>query len=51
MKIAKGRELLTSDQRLALMKIPEEEWILGSYYTFSKQDLEIINKRRREEIV
>ena len=49
MKIARGRELLTSDQRLALMKIPEDEWILGTYYTFSKRDLEIIHKRRREE--
>lgn len=49
MKIARGRELLTPDQRLALMQIPEDEWVLGTYYTFSKQDLEIINKRRREE--
>ncbi|WML39627.1 DUF4158 domain-containing protein [Neobacillus sp. OS1-2] len=49
MKIARGRELLTPDQRLALMQIPEDEWILGTYYTFSKRDLEIINKRRREE--
>lgn len=31
------------------MQIPEDEWILGTYYTFSKRDLEIINKRRREE--
>ncbi|MCM3708673.1 Tn3 family transposase [Cytobacillus firmus] len=49
MKVARGRELLTPDQRLALMQIPEDEWILGTYYTFSKRDLEIINKRRREE--
>lgn len=49
MKIARGRELLTPDQRKALMHIPEDEWILGTYYTFSKRDLEIINKRRREE--
>ncbi|MCS1390271.1 MULTISPECIES: Tn3 family transposase [Lysinibacillus] len=49
MKIARGRELLTPDQRLGLMQIPEDEWILGTYYTFSKRDLEIINKRRREE--
>jgi hypothetical protein len=31
------------------MQIPEDEWIMGIYYTFSKRDLEIINKRRREE--
>lgn len=49
MKIARGRELLTPDQRKALLQIPEDEWILGTYYTFSKRDLEIINKRRREE--
>ncbi len=49
MKIARGRELLTPDQRMALMQIPEDEWVMGTYYTFSKGDLEIINKRRREE--
>ncbi|MEH7514912.1 Tn3 family transposase [Gottfriedia acidiceleris] len=49
MKIARGRELLTLEQRQALMQIPEDEWVLGTYYTFSKRDLEIINKRRREE--
>ncbi|MCR6869412.1 DUF4158 domain-containing protein, partial [Bacillus thuringiensis] len=31
------------------MQISEDEWVLGTYYTFSKRDLEIINKRRREE--
>lgn len=49
MKIARGRELLTTDQRNLLMEIPEGDWIGGTYYTFSNQDLEIINKRRREE--
>ncbi|HDR7713710.1 Tn3 family transposase [Bacillus cereus] len=49
MKMARGRELLTPEQRQAFMQIPEDEWVLGTYYTFSKQDLEIINKRRREE--
>ncbi|PMC34622.1 DDE transposase [Bacillus sp. UMB0899] len=49
MKIARGRELLTTEQRQALMQIPEDEWILGTYFTFSKRDLEIVNKRRREE--
>lgn len=41
--------MLTPEQRQALMHIPEDEWVLGTYYTFSKRDLEIINKRRREE--
>ena len=49
MKIARGRELLTPEQRHALIQIPEDDWVLGTYYTFSKRDLEIINKRRREE--
>ncbi len=49
MKIARGRELLTLEQRQAFMQIPEDEWVLGIYYTFSKRDLDIINKRRREE--
>ncbi|MDR6999864.1 hypothetical protein J2Y67_002319 [Neobacillus niacini] len=41
-------ELLTTDQRLDLMQIPEDEWIMGTYYTFSKRDLDIINKRSPE---
>ncbi|MBK5469308.1 Tn3 family transposase [Bacillus sp. TH19] len=49
MKMARGRELLTPEQRQAFMQISEDEWVLGTYYTFSKRDLEIINKRRREE--
>ncbi|MFC4387789.1 Tn3 family transposase [Gracilibacillus marinus] len=49
MKIARGRELLTPEQRKAFMQIPEDEWILGTYFTFSKRDLEIVNKRRRDE--
>ncbi len=49
MKFARGRELLTPEQRQALIQVPEDEWVLGTYYTFSKRDLEIINKRRREE--
>ncbi|MBE7145332.1 MULTISPECIES: Tn3 family transposase [Bacillus cereus group] len=49
MKIARGRELLTLEQRQDFMQIPEDEWILGAYFTFSKRDLEIVNKRRREE--
>lgn len=30
MKIARGRELLTPEQRQAFMQIPEDEWILGT---------------------
>lgn len=39
----------TPEQRQALMQIPEDDRVLGTYYTFSKRDLEIINKPRREE--
>jgi len=49
MAITRGRELLTTEQRQFLMQIPEDDWIEGTHYTFSKQDLVIINKRRREE--
>lgn len=41
--------MLTPEQRQALMQIPEDEWVLGTYYTFSRRDLKIINKRRRED--
>ncbi len=49
MKVIRGRELLTIDQRKSFMKIPEDECIVGSYYSFSKQDLEIIKRHRKEE--
>lgn len=39
MKIARGRELLISEQRKDFMRIHEDEWALGTYYTFSKRDL------------
>ena len=45
----RGRELLTKEQRLNFMKFPEDEWSIGSYYTFSKDDIEIIKKHRKEE--
>lgn len=49
MATARGRELLTSDQKLEFMRIPaESEWELGTYYTFSQHDLEIINNHRRD---
>ncbi len=47
--IARGRELFTPDQRKSFMQIPEDECTIGSYYTLSNQDIEIINKRRRPE--
>ena len=47
--IARGRELFSVEQREQFMKISEEDWILSTYYTFSKQDLKIINKHRRDE--
>nr|WP_162805757.1 DUF4158 domain-containing protein [Sporosarcina sp. PTS2304] len=31
------------------MELHTDEWFLGTYYTFSEQDLEVIHKRRREE--
>ena len=49
MKIIRGRELLSIDQRKSFMQIPEDECIIGSYYTFSKQDLDIIKRHRKEE--
>ena len=44
MSIQRGRELFSKEQRKLFMKYPEDEWTIGSYYTFSKYDLEIINK-------
>lgn len=45
----RGKELLTADQRKELMQIPSEsDWDLGTYYTFSQHDLDIINNHRRD---
>ncbi|AKG05845.1 hypothetical protein AAV35_013740 (plasmid) [Salimicrobium jeotgali] len=49
MSIARGRELLTNEQRQSFIKVPEDELVVGTYYTFSNSDLELINKRRRDE--
>jgi TnpA family transposase len=46
---SRGRELLTPDQRLEFMKIPCDEWTLGTYYTFSNHDLSVINRHRRDD--
>lgn len=45
----RGRELLTQEQRKLLMQMPCEEWELATYYTFSNQDLIIINNHRRDD--
>ena len=41
MSIQRGRELFSKEQRKLFMKYPEDEWTIGSYYTFSKYDLSI----------
>ncbi len=41
--------MLTADQREEFMQIPSEsDWDLGTYYTFSQHDLDIINNHRRD---
>lgn len=45
----RGREFFTQEQKEEFMKIPKDEWVLGTYYTFSKHDLEIIKKHRTDE--
>lgn len=49
MSIRRARELLTSEQRLELMSIPDHlsDYELGSHYTLSPDDLEIIKRHRR----
>lgn len=44
----RGKELLTPEQRLEMKILPNEEWELGVYYTFSKYDIENIKKHRRD---
>ncbi len=41
--------MLTNEQRQSFIQVPEDELVVGTYYTFSKSDLELINKRRRDE--
>lgn len=50
MSSKRARELLTPEQRLEFMSIPEQisEFDLGSYYTLSQHDIEIIKRRRRD---
>lgn len=48
-KSTRGRELLSNEQRYNFMKFPEDEGAIGMYYTFSKEDIKIIKKHRKEE--
>lgn len=47
---ARVRELLTPEERLQYSQIPPDlgEWELGTYFTFTQHDLEIIQQRRRD---
>ncbi|WP_223070438.1 Tn3 family transposase [Paenibacillus caui] len=47
---ARVRELLTPDERMQYTQIPHDlgEWELGTYFTFTQHDLEIIQQRRRD---
>jgi TnpA family transposase len=45
----RGKELLTAEQREEFMQIlSDSDWDLGTYYTFSQHDLDIINNHRRD---
>ena len=45
----RGKELLTAEQRDEFMRIPSgNDWALGTYYTFSQYDLDVINRHRRD---
>lgn len=47
---ARVRELLTLEERLQYLQIPPDlgEWELGTHFTFTQHDLEIIQQRRRD---
>ena len=44
------RELLTPEERQQYLQIPSDlgEWELGTYFTLTQHDLEIIKRRRRD---
>ena len=44
------RELLTPEERLKYTEIPNDidEWTLGTYFTFTSRDLEVIQRHRRD---
>ncbi|MEH6891855.1 hypothetical protein V7024_19630 [Bacillus sp. JJ864] len=51
MKMARGRELLTPEQRQAFIQIPEDEWVLGTYYTCSDTSLSALYNNKLQYIV
>lgn len=48
---SRGREILSSEQREEYLKIPSQinEGLLSDYFTLTEYDLEVINKRRRDQ--
>jgi TnpA family transposase len=49
--VARGKELLTPDERLEYVRIKPNisEWELATYYTFTDHDMEVINRHRRDQ--
>lgn len=47
---ARVRQLLTPEERLQYLQIPPDlgEWELGTYFTLTQHDLELIGQRRRD---
>ena len=45
-----GRELLTPEERQRYMRVPPElgEWELGTSFTLTPHDVEIVNRHRRD---
>ena len=50
MSMQHRRELFTKEQRKLFIQYPEGEWSIGSYYTSSKYDLEIIKNIEKKKI-
>ncbi len=48
--MARGKELLTPDERLEYIRIKPNisEWELATYYTFTDHDIDVINRHRRD---
>jgi hypothetical protein len=47
--VASPEILLTEDQRLEFTQIPQNisEWEIARYYTLTENDIEIVNRHRR----
>ncbi len=47
---ARVRELLTKEERLQYMRIPNNlsDWVFGTYFTFTQHDIEVIKRHRRD---